>query len=156
MLTAVERAIGEELRWPRSMVRRLEEVRPGIGLRWAADRVRCWIKETRPDGHAELLPLIQVAEDIGLSASDSTALGEESRRIWYLYLKDMYPQRAVCRLYEALAALACGHRDGYIESLATGVFIAASREDFTEEMFRDLQDSFRRLIESEADDMSEI
>ncbi len=131
------------------MVQRLEELRPGTGLSWAAGRVRSWIEETRPDGQEELLRLIQVAEDIGLLASDLTALGEESRRIWYLYLKDTYPQRAVCRLYEALAALACGNRDGYVQSLATGVFIAASRENFTEKLFQDLQESFRKLIKPE-------
>jgi hypothetical protein len=148
MLAAVEEAMQEELRWPRSMVRCLEDSECGCGLSWAAERVRRWIEATKPDGHEELLRLIQVAESIGLSASDPKALEDESRRIWYFYLGNGYPQRAVSRLYEALAALASGDRQGYIQSLATGVFVAASQESFTTELFDDLERSFDTLIAS--------
>lgn len=148
MLTAVEEAMQKELRWPLSMVRHLEDSKSGSGLQWAAERVRRWIEETQPDGHEELLRLIGDAESIGLSASDSKSLLEESRRVWYLYLGNTYPQRAVSRLYEALAALASGNRDGYIQSLASGVFVAASRENFTTELFDDLQRSYEALLAS--------
>jgi hypothetical protein len=52
-----------------------------------------------------------------------------------------------------LAAIACGNRADYIASLAIAVFIAASKENFTEKMFQELHDSFRRLIESEMTDL---
>ena len=151
MLPAVEQVINEDF-LDETMVRRLEDVRRGYGLRRAADRFRCWIEDTSPDGHAELLPLIQVA---GISDCQlSTPLHwEDCRLIGNLYLKEVNSQRAVCRLYEDLAALASGKRNGYIESLSTAFLIAASTENFTAKMFQDLQDDFRRLVESEADDM---
>ena len=146
MLTAVQQSFNGELRWPRSMIQRLEELCPGRGFQWAADCVSRWIEETGPDGQEELLRLIQVAKDIGLSASDVIALGEESRRIWYLYLKDIKPHRAVSNLYGALGSLAGNNRKGFVSLAATAVFIAAASENYTEEMFRDLQDSFSRLV----------
>ena len=74
------------------------------------------------------------------------ARAEESRRIWYLRQKDVYPQRSVARLYEALTELATGNRRGYIDSLATGVFIAASKGNFTDEMLRDMYESVDKLV----------
>ncbi len=111
--------------------------------------MRNWIEETAPAGWEELLRLIQAAKVAAGVNSDATALIEESRRIWYLYLNDVYPQRAVARLYEALAARVRGDLAGYVSSLATAVFIAASSETFTEKMFRDLQESYSLLVISD-------
>ncbi len=146
VLPAVEQALSEELRWPRRMVQRIEDARRGSGFHWAAERVRNWIEETTPVGWEELLRLIQAAKVVAGAGSDSTALIEESRRIWYFRVNDIYPQRAVARLYEALAARVRGDLAGYVSSLATAVFIAASSEAFTEKMFRDLQESYSVLV----------
>ncbi len=145
MLVAVERGIQQEPRWPRRMVQRLEDLRRGLGLRWASQCLKLWIELTNPDGDAVLLRLITVAEEIGLNAADSTSLIREARRVWYLPYSGVFPQRAVSRMYEALAALAEQNPRGYVSSLAAAIFIAATRQDFTEEMFRELQDTYDRL-----------
>ena len=145
MLAAVEKALTEELRWPRSMIQRLEERSPGYGFGWAAERLRKWIETAAPDGHEELLRLVNTAEKIGVSASDPIALGEESRRIWSLFLKDVMPHRAVARLYEALSALAAGNQQGFVQGSAAAVFIAAASESYTEELYKDLQESYHKL-----------
>ena len=142
----MERAVHEELRWPRSIVERVEAARPGTGLQWAADRIIHWIEATKPDGYEELTRLAGTAKDADLRLLDAAALAEESRRIWYLWLNDVYPQRSVARLYEALTELATGNRKGYIDSLATGVFIAASNESFTDEMLRNMYQSTDELV----------
>lgn len=146
MLESVERARQGELFWPRSMVERLEATSPGSGLRWAADRIIRWIEATTPDGCQELAKLADAAKAADPRSLNAVALTDEVRRIWYLWLNDVYPQRSVARLYEALAALAERDRKGYVTSLAMGVFIAASSESFTEDMFHDLQESFSRLV----------
>jgi hypothetical protein len=146
MFDAVEKAIHEELRWPRSIVERIEAARPGTGLQWAADRIIHWIEATTPDGYEELARLAGSAKDTDPRSLDAVALAEEARRIWYLWLRDVYPQRFVARLYEALTELATGNHKGYIDSLATGVFVAASKENFTDEMLRDLYESVDRLV----------
>lgn len=146
MLDAVEKAIHEELRWPRSIVERIEAARPGTGLQWAADRIIHWIEATKPEGYEELIRLAGTAKDADLRSLDAAALAEESRRIWYLWQKDVYPQRSVARLYEALTELATGNRKGYIDSLATGVFIAASKGNFTDEMLRHMYESVDKLV----------
>ena len=66
----------------------------------------------------------------------------------YLVLvpEDVEPHRAVSNLYAALASMANGNSNGFVTCAATAVFIAASSENYTEEMFRDLQDSFARLV----------
>jgi hypothetical protein len=145
MQEKVKRLLEAELRWPRSLIQRPEELSPGRGFQWAAERVKRWIEVTAPDGHEELLQLIQVAEKIGCSASDSIALTEEARRIWYLYLKDVMPQRAVARLYEALVALAAGNQQGFVQGSATAVFIVAASESYTEGLFLELEESYRKI-----------
>jgi hypothetical protein len=107
-----------------------------------------WIEATTPDGYQELAKLADAAKAADPRSLDAAALTDEARRIWSLWLNDVYPQRSVARLYEALAALAEGDRKGYIASLAMGVFIAASSESFTDDMFQDLQESFARPVSS--------
>ena len=128
------------------MIQRLEELRPGNGFLWAAGRLSRWIEAISPDDWEELLRLIQVAEKIGLSASDSSALGEEGRRIWDLYLEDIEPHRAVSHLYWALSALAAGNQQGFVQSSATALFIAAASENYTQPLLHELHESYRDLV----------
>ena len=129
------------------MIQRLEEQQSGDGFLWAAGRLTLWIEATSPDGYEDLLQLIQVAENTGRHVSlGLTALGEEAQRIWYLYLKDVQPHRAVARLYEALSTLAAGSKHGFAESSATALFMAASSDSYTEDLLREMNESYRKLV----------
>ncbi len=146
MLEAVAKAIKEDYTWPRSMVQQLEDHRAGSGFQWAAECVTRWIENTKPDGFQELLQLMNIVRRSYGSAANAAALGEEARRIWYLALADVFPQRAVSNFYAALAWLAMGSRRGYITCLSAGVYIATTKDTYAEDMYRDLQDSFRRTF----------